>query len=228
MPFKTRFRMIVENLTTRYSWQDLKDMMRQTAEVTFADAHRFEKNQGLVCFASRRDLERAIDKYQGKRSTVVLLNLLTTRKMIKASPVLPFVANRAAVRTVLAVVVMVILVVLVQSLAHAVVLEVIRQRSLPNDRAVGLVLQAFLRRRSPLLSVSAVILVRIVLPRAKSNTKKANILVLCMKTLSWKIALQVARPVEAVEVMCAADPEALKSETLTMIQLLLLLEVISR
>lgn len=65
-PQQTRYRLIVDNLSSRVSWQDLKDMMRSAGEVTFADAHKEHTNEGIVCFASREDLLRAIDKFQGK------------------------------------------------------------------------------------------------------------------------------------------------------------------
>ncbi|CAJ0957297.1 unnamed protein product, partial [Mesorhabditis belari] len=45
---------------------DLKDMMRNAGEVTYADAHKTRRNEAIVCFASRDDLLRAIEKYQGK------------------------------------------------------------------------------------------------------------------------------------------------------------------
>ncbi|KAH7725102.1 Sfrs5 protein [Aphelenchoides avenae] len=65
-PVQTRYRLVVENLSTRCSWQDLKDLMRNAGEVTYADAHRKTRNEALVCFATHEDLKRAIDKYQGK------------------------------------------------------------------------------------------------------------------------------------------------------------------
>jgi hypothetical protein len=34
-------------------FQDLKDFMRQAGEVTFADAHKEQKGEGVVEFASR-------------------------------------------------------------------------------------------------------------------------------------------------------------------------------
>ncbi|VBB29143.1 unnamed protein product [Acanthocheilonema viteae] len=40
--------------------------MRTAGEVTFADAHKQHPNEGIVCFLSREDLERALDKLQGK------------------------------------------------------------------------------------------------------------------------------------------------------------------
>jgi len=65
-PLQTRHRMLVENLSTRFSWQDLKDMMREAGEVTYADAHKKVPNEAIVCFANSDDLRRAMDKFQGK------------------------------------------------------------------------------------------------------------------------------------------------------------------
>ncbi|XP_039598108.1 serine and arginine rich splicing factor 5b isoform X1 [Polypterus senegalus] len=65
-PVRTENRLIVENLSSRVSWQDLKDFMRQAGEVTFADAHRPKLNEGVVEFASHSDLRNALDKLSGK------------------------------------------------------------------------------------------------------------------------------------------------------------------
>ncbi|XP_048367113.1 serine/arginine-rich splicing factor 5-like [Sphaerodactylus townsendi] len=65
-PVRTENRLIVENLSSRVSWQDLKDFMRQAGEVTFADAHRPKLNEGVVEFASYSDLKNAIEKLSGK------------------------------------------------------------------------------------------------------------------------------------------------------------------
>uniref|UniRef100_A0A023FEX1 Putative alternative splicing factor srp55/b52/srp75 rrm superfamily n=1 Tax=Amblyomma cajennense TaxID=34607 RepID=A0A023FEX1_AMBCJ len=47
-PTRTDYRVIIENLSSRISWQDLKDRMRQVGDVTYADAHRHRRNEGLV------------------------------------------------------------------------------------------------------------------------------------------------------------------------------------
>ncbi|KAI6199656.1 hypothetical protein M3Y96_00650000 [Aphelenchoides besseyi] len=65
-PVQTRYRLIVENLSTRCSWQDLKDLMRNAGEVTYADAHKKERNKALVCFQDHEGLKKAIEKYQDK------------------------------------------------------------------------------------------------------------------------------------------------------------------
>ncbi|CAH1976036.1 unnamed protein product [Acanthoscelides obtectus] len=61
-PTRTNYRLIVENLSSRISWQDLKDYMRQAGEVTYADAHKQHRNEGVVEFASFSDMKNAIDK----------------------------------------------------------------------------------------------------------------------------------------------------------------------
>lgn len=61
-PTRTKYRLIVENLSSRVSWQDLKDYMRQAGEVTYADAHKLRRNEGVVEFASYSDMKSALDK----------------------------------------------------------------------------------------------------------------------------------------------------------------------
>ncbi|KAI1309117.1 Serine-arginine protein 55 [Halotydeus destructor] len=64
-PRNTEYRVIVENLSSRVSWQDLKDFMRTAGEVTYADAHKRERNMGIVDFASEKDMKTALDKLDG-------------------------------------------------------------------------------------------------------------------------------------------------------------------
>jgi len=64
-PTRTENRLIVENLSSGVSWQDLKDHMRKVGDVTYADAHRTRKNEGCVEFANYKDLEKAIEKLDG-------------------------------------------------------------------------------------------------------------------------------------------------------------------
>lgn len=61
-PVRTPHRVVVENLSSRVSWQDLKDYLRQAGEVTYADAHKEQRNQGIVEFATRGDMKNAISK----------------------------------------------------------------------------------------------------------------------------------------------------------------------
>ncbi|OAF71850.1 hypothetical protein A3Q56_00400 [Intoshia linei] len=58
-------RMIVRNLSTRVSWQDLKDFMRKYGEIIFADAHRHREREGVVEFASHSDMKAAIKELDG-------------------------------------------------------------------------------------------------------------------------------------------------------------------
>ena len=57
--------MIVENLSTRANWQDLKDYFRKAGEVTFAKCHREKLGEGVVEFASYKDMQNAIRKLDG-------------------------------------------------------------------------------------------------------------------------------------------------------------------
>ncbi|KAK9404707.1 serine/arginine-rich splicing factor 6 [Crotalus adamanteus] len=64
-PVRTEYRLIVENLSSHCSWQDLKDFMRQAGEVTYADAHKERTNEGVIEFRSYSDMKRALDKLDG-------------------------------------------------------------------------------------------------------------------------------------------------------------------
>jgi len=62
---RTNYRVDVGNLSSRVSWQDLKDYMRQAGEVSYAEAHKERKNEGFVEFATRGDMKNAITKLSG-------------------------------------------------------------------------------------------------------------------------------------------------------------------
>jgi arginine/serine-rich splicing factor 4/5/6 len=84
-PVRTEYRLTVENLSSRVSWQDLKDYMRQAGEVTYADAHKSHKNEGVVEFATYSDMKTAIDKLDdteinGRRIRLVEDRPRTSRK----------------------------------------------------------------------------------------------------------------------------------------------------
>ncbi|XP_069369128.1 serine/arginine-rich splicing factor 6-like isoform X2 [Paralichthys olivaceus] len=64
-PVRTEHRLIVENLSSRCSWQDLKDFMRQAGEVTYADAHKGRANEGIIEYRTRSEMKRAIEKLDG-------------------------------------------------------------------------------------------------------------------------------------------------------------------
>ncbi|XP_057304264.1 serine-arginine protein 55-like [Hydractinia symbiolongicarpus] len=61
-PYNTEYRLIIENLSTRCSWQDIKDYFRQAGEVTFAKCHREKMGEGVVEFATHKDMQNAIRK----------------------------------------------------------------------------------------------------------------------------------------------------------------------
>jgi len=58
---RTGYRLIVGNLSSSVSWQDLKDYMRQAGEVTYADAHKQVRNEGVIEFETKEGMERALD-----------------------------------------------------------------------------------------------------------------------------------------------------------------------
>uniref|UniRef100_A0A8C3AS95 Serine and arginine rich splicing factor 4 n=1 Tax=Cyclopterus lumpus TaxID=8103 RepID=A0A8C3AS95_CYCLU len=64
-PIRTDYRLIVENLSSRCSWQDLKDYMRQAGEVTYADTHKGRRNEGVIEFRLYSDMKRALEKLDG-------------------------------------------------------------------------------------------------------------------------------------------------------------------
>uniref|UniRef100_A0A8C8FLK0 Serine/arginine-rich splicing factor 5 n=1 Tax=Oncorhynchus tshawytscha TaxID=74940 RepID=A0A8C8FLK0_ONCTS len=84
-PMRTENRLIVENLSSRVSWQDLKDFMRQAGEVTFADAHRPKLNEGVVEFASYSDLKNAVEKLSGKEINGRKIKLIETKALLDSS-----------------------------------------------------------------------------------------------------------------------------------------------
>ena len=62
--------------------------MRKAGDVTYADAHKNRKNEGVVEFASRRDMERAIDKFDdydlnGRRIKVSLVQFKVNQIGVK-------------------------------------------------------------------------------------------------------------------------------------------------
>jgi len=61
-PYNTEFRVLIENVSTRCSWQDIKDYFRQAGEVTFAKCHREKMGEGVVEFATKKDMQKAIRK----------------------------------------------------------------------------------------------------------------------------------------------------------------------
>jgi len=62
---RTGYRLVVESLSSRTSWQDLKDFMRQAGEITYTNTHHIRSGEGIVEFGSRGDMEYALDKLDG-------------------------------------------------------------------------------------------------------------------------------------------------------------------
>ncbi|KAJ2779864.1 serine arginine-rich splicing factor [Coemansia javaensis] len=65
-PQRTPYRVLVENLSSSVSWQDLKDFARRAGEVSFADAHKLRPGEGIVEFADESGLRNALRKLDGE------------------------------------------------------------------------------------------------------------------------------------------------------------------
>ncbi|KAJ3385874.1 hypothetical protein HDU92_002812 [Lobulomyces angularis] len=59
------YRLIVDNLHSSISWQDLKDYMRKAGHVTFADAHKTRVGEGVVEFSNKDDMRYALETLDG-------------------------------------------------------------------------------------------------------------------------------------------------------------------
>jgi len=65
-PHRTAYAVSVDNLSSRCSWAELKDIMRKCGEVTYTDAHyRSGEGRGEVCYSTREDMERCLDEMDG-------------------------------------------------------------------------------------------------------------------------------------------------------------------
>ena len=60
---RTKYRLIVENMSSRTSWQDLKDYFRTAGEITYTNVNQPRSGEGVVEFASQKGLDYAI-KYR--------------------------------------------------------------------------------------------------------------------------------------------------------------------
>merc|ERR1712130_359133 len=65
-PSKTEWTVEVDNLSSRCSWQDLKDFMRRAGEVTYGDAHEIGRNRGIVCFEREEEMKNAVRELDGR------------------------------------------------------------------------------------------------------------------------------------------------------------------
>ncbi|XP_003746049.1 serine/arginine-rich splicing factor 5 [Galendromus occidentalis] len=74
------YQIVVENLSSRISWKDFKDMIRrEDIEVVHVDAHKLHKHQGIVKFRTHSDLKRAIKKFQNREIEGRRLEITETR-----------------------------------------------------------------------------------------------------------------------------------------------------
>ncbi|CAO3625981.1 unnamed protein product [Mucor hiemalis] len=60
-------RVIVKNLPSKTTWQDLKDYMRKAGRVTFADILKDQGGEGVVEFARSEDMKYALRSLDGGR-----------------------------------------------------------------------------------------------------------------------------------------------------------------
>ena len=64
---RTCYRCVVENLSSRTSWKDLKDYMRKAWEITYTDNHHIRSGEGVVEFGSRSDMGHVLRPGQARR-----------------------------------------------------------------------------------------------------------------------------------------------------------------
>ena len=64
---RTDHRVIVENLSSRVSWQDLKNYVSKGVEVSYAEAHKppLKRHEAILEFPTMEDMRTAIDKFDG-------------------------------------------------------------------------------------------------------------------------------------------------------------------
>ena len=80
------YKLIVENLSSRYDWQDLKDFMDKYGEVNHVDAHHYRRNEGVVEFARKKDMEYAIKKFDGTELNGRKIKLVPETSRYSRSP----------------------------------------------------------------------------------------------------------------------------------------------
>jgi len=57
---RTNYRLVVENISSRTSWQDLKDYMKTAGDITYTTVNRSNNGEGLVEFSDREGMESAL------------------------------------------------------------------------------------------------------------------------------------------------------------------------
>lgn len=63
---KTKFSLVVRNLSTRCQWFDLKDMARKYGSVAFADANKIKDGEGIICFNTKQDVIECFENMNGE------------------------------------------------------------------------------------------------------------------------------------------------------------------
>ncbi|KAH6937200.1 hypothetical protein HPB50_025985 [Hyalomma asiaticum] len=84
-PTRTNYQLLVENLSTSVSWQDLKDFMRQAGDVTYTDAHKLRRHQGVVEFASYSDMKNALRSLDNVSLDGRRIRLVETKRLLRRS-----------------------------------------------------------------------------------------------------------------------------------------------
>ena len=59
------YQVLVENLSSRTAWQELKDYMKKAGEVLYCKAHHERSGEGMVEFVKKSDMEWALDRLDG-------------------------------------------------------------------------------------------------------------------------------------------------------------------
>lgn len=84
-PTRTNYQLLVENLSSSVSWQDLKDFMRQAGDVTYTDAHKLRRHQGVVEFASYSDMKNALRSLDNASLEGRRIRLVETKRLQRRS-----------------------------------------------------------------------------------------------------------------------------------------------
>lgn len=61
----TGYKVLVEGMSSRTAWQDLKDYMKKAGEVLYCKAHHERTGEGVVEFFKKADMEWALDRLDG-------------------------------------------------------------------------------------------------------------------------------------------------------------------
>lgn len=78
------YKVVIKNLSTRISWQDLKDEFRRCGEINFANAHHIKDREGFVAFAREKDMRRAVEEMNGKDLNGRKIEVLVDEDSVKS------------------------------------------------------------------------------------------------------------------------------------------------